>query len=88
MCRPPGVLAKVRLRTAGPSVLHLSSTVSNQTWLPHPGVLRAREFNGHTMLGVQSPKHSIPPSLRFEEKGQGDEEPDDSHLAHPSPCQT
>jgi hypothetical protein len=28
------------------------------------------------MLGVQSPKNSIPPSPRFEEKGPGDEEPD------------
>ena len=37
---------------------------------------------------MQSPKNSIPPSPRFEEKGPGDEEPDDSHLAHPSPCPT
>jgi len=88
MCRPPGILAKARLRTARRSVLHLLSTVSNQTWLPHPGVLRACRSNVHNMLGVQSPKNSISPSPRFEEKGSGDEEPDDSHLAHPSPCQT
>jgi hypothetical protein len=46
--------------------------------------------NGRNTLGVQSPKNSIPPSPRFdrfEEKGPGDEEPDDSHLAHTSPCQ-
>ena len=44
--------------------------------------------NVRNMLGVQSSKNSIPPSPRFEEKGPGDEEPDDSHLAHSSPCQT
>ena len=88
MCRPPGILAKARQRTARRSVLHLLSAVSNQTWLVHSELRGACKSNVHNMLGVQSPKNSISPSPRFEEKGSGDEEPDDSHLAHPSPCQT